>query len=75
MRRWETLTALAGVVCAVLGAGRFPLHGTFTYAAIALIGVVVISRLHYSLTRRPQRSDAEERARRIREARGPGPRR
>jgi hypothetical protein len=71
VRRWETLTALAGVISAVAGASRFPGHAFFTYLAIALIGVVSISRLQFALaSRRATPSDAAERARRIREGRG-----
>ncbi len=70
MRRWENLTALAGVVCAVLGASKIPGKTTFTIVAIALIAIVGISRLREALLkRRPAETDAMARARRIREQR------
>lgn len=75
MRRWETLTALGSVVCASLATIHFPLHWVLTYVALAMIGVVGVAQLQRALRSRGQRSDAEERARRIREARGGGPRR
>lgn len=70
MRRWETLTALAAVVCALVGSMHFALHAGFTYGAIALLGVVALSRLHAALAKRGSaESDAAARARRIREQR------
>jgi hypothetical protein len=70
MRRWETLTAIAGVVCAVVGSTRLPDHTAFTYLAIALIVVVGAARLQAALAKKaPAPSDAAERARRIREQR------
>lgn len=70
MRRWETLAALAAVVVASLGALPFPGHALCTFAGIALILLVGVSRLLASLVRRaPPASDAAERAARIREQR------
>ncbi|HVA28936.1 MAG TPA: hypothetical protein VNF68_12205 [Candidatus Baltobacteraceae bacterium] len=67
MRRWETLSALAGVVCAAVGATRLPGHTVFTYLGIALIAIVALSRLQHALVRRrPTPSDAAVRAQRIR---------
>jgi membrane protein implicated in regulation of membrane protease activity len=45
MRRWETLTALAAVVAASLGALRTPLQWWFTAAAFALLGIICASLL------------------------------
>ena len=69
MRRWESLTALGGVVCAAFGATRLPYHQICTYMAIALLAIVAISRLIFALRTREGRSDAAERAQRIREQR------
>jgi hypothetical protein len=51
MRRWETLTALAAVICAVLGATRLPWHSTATLLAIVLIAIVGASRLVTALVK------------------------
>ncbi len=70
MRRWETLTAIAAVICAVVGSTRLPEHVAFTYLAFALIGAVALARLRAALTRKPPAdTDAAERARRIRDRR------
>lgn len=68
MKRWETLAALAAVILASLGA--LPLAGRlwFTVAGVLLVVAVGASRLAASLRgggARP-RSDAAERAERIR---------
>jgi len=71
MRRWETLAAIAAVVCAVIGATRLGAHAVFTYLAIGLIAVVALARLQAALAnRRPAPSGAAERARKIRAQRG-----
>ena len=71
MRRWETLTALVAVMCAILGASRVPGHAMLTVAGMALITLVAVSRLREIVrglnARAP--SDAAERAKRIREER------
>jgi hypothetical protein len=55
MNRWETLTALAAVICAVLGATRLPGHTYATAAAIGLIATVGVSRLIAALHKQAPR--------------------
>lgn len=72
MRRWETLTALAAVIAASLGALPIPERNLFTLAGVALILVVAVSRLRAAIggAKRKPPSDAAERAARIRAQRG-----
>lgn len=70
MQRWETLTALAAVVIASIGALHVPGRSLFTFAALVLLAIVGGSRLFAAIARRkPRASDAAERARLIREQR------
>ncbi len=68
MRRWETLTALVAVMCAILGASRVPGHAILTAAGMTLIAIVAASRLREIVRGLNARvpSDAAERAKRIR---------
>ncbi len=71
LRRWETLTALAAVVVASVGA--FPIAGRvyFTVAGVIMIAIVGGSRVAARLTGGGRRgpTDEAERAARIRAAR------
>jgi membrane protein implicated in regulation of membrane protease activity len=70
MRRWETLAALAAVIAASIGALRVPGRWWFTLVAIVLLAVVGAARLAAALGRsQTPRSDAAERAERIRRQR------
>lgn len=73
MRRWETYLALIAVVLASLSAVSIGGHPrpVLAFAAIALLAVVVTSRLRSSITSKKQKRtfDAYERALRIQEER------
>lgn len=55
MRRWQSLTALLAVICAIFGASRFSWHGYATAAAIVLIAVVAGSLFAASLAKQAQK--------------------
>jgi membrane protein implicated in regulation of membrane protease activity len=72
MRRWETLTALAAVIIASIGA--FPIAGRLWFAlfailALAIVGAAQVRRALTKNSQPPGGLSAEERARRIREQR------
>jgi hypothetical protein len=72
MRRFETLLALLAVVLASVSALQIRGRLFFALAAIALLGIVAVSRFRASMAARrapPQRFDAYDRAERIHEAR------